>query len=476
METGVGMYVTREAVLTHPNVVDQDDAVLMEEPTPAVRKKKSKTTFGGRSRHRDSPSSSDESGSEDHRRPHRRSHSRASRSGRRSPSSRSSRSSRSGRSGVSAASGSTQIALNMMTQVQDAMARMEHRQGTTLEKIVENLEDKLKKPLDERIKETVPKKEPCPAPEDKFRSAEDLDKAWEEDARLEHERATALFAQYQEQLRTRQDEDSRQTLFVMTALQQEQEAMKLDRNQERETVKNLQTFLANQVRDLRSTVAQSAGSAQPPVPSRTQTARPESRSKYRGEASRPRKRSSTENADGLFAAQLQATLAALVPKAAKQPERSAAKAEGSAKTEPSSGSKTTTSGNSSKTATSGSANASKKPPSSSKKDKPSKKENSKKRPTRDRGDPSSSEPDSDGDPSDHDSDGSNSSSFEDIIPKVKGTTSLDGVTPFVFRPYVNASHLEDFDEKLSLSWLDGWRGSRVWRYRVAGLMKSRSTR
>jgi len=209
METRVGMYVTREAVLTHPNTVEQEDTVMVEEPTQAARKKKSKTTLGRRSRHRDSPSSSDESGSEDHRRSHRRSHSRASRSGRRSPSSRSSRSSRSGRSGVSATSGSTQIALNTMTQVQDAVAWMEHRQGTTLEKIVENLDDKLKKLLDERIKEAVPKKEPSPAPEDTFRSAEDLNKAREEDARLEHERATALFAQYQEQLRTRQDEDSR---------------------------------------------------------------------------------------------------------------------------------------------------------------------------------------------------------------------------------------------------------------------------
>jgi hypothetical protein len=209
METRVGMYVTREAVLTHPNTVEQEDTVMVEEPTQAARKKKSKTTLGRRSRHRDSPSSSDESGSEDHRRSHRRSHSRASRSGRRSPSNRPSRSSRSGRSGVSATSGSTQIALNTMTQVQDAVARMEHRQGTTLEKMVEDLDDKLKKLLDERIKEAVPKKEPSPAPEDTFRSAEDLNKAREEDARLEHERATALFAQYQEQLRTRQDEDSR---------------------------------------------------------------------------------------------------------------------------------------------------------------------------------------------------------------------------------------------------------------------------
>jgi hypothetical protein len=66
------------------------------------------------------------------------------------------------------------------------------------------------------------------------------------------------------------------TLVGMTALQQELEALKIDRNQERVTAKNLQTFLANQVRDLHSTVAQSAGSAQPPVPSGTQTARPES--------------------------------------------------------------------------------------------------------------------------------------------------------------------------------------------------------
>jgi hypothetical protein len=94
---------------------------------------------------------------------------------------------------------------------------------------------------------------------------------------------------------------------------------------------------------------------------------------------------------------------------------------------------------------------SKRPPSSSKKDKLFKKENSKKKSTRYRGDPSSSEPDSDGDPSDHDSDGSNSSYFEHIIPKVKATTRPDGVTPFVFRSYVNASHLEDFDEKAALA-------------------------
>jgi hypothetical protein len=186
--------------------------------------------------------------------------------------------------------------------------------GDDTGKIVENLDDKLKKILDKRIKEAVPKKEPSPVPEYMFRSAEDLDKAREEDARLEHEHATALFAQYQEQLRIRQDEDSRQTLVVMTALQQELEALKIERNQERETAKNLQTVLVNQVRDLRSTVAR-------PLDLLNRRSHPESGSKPRGGASRPHKRSSTENADGLFAAQLQATLAALGPKATKQPER-----------------------------------------------------------------------------------------------------------------------------------------------------------
>jgi hypothetical protein len=34
-----------------------------------------------------------------------------------------------------------------MAQVQDAVARMEHQQGTTLDKIVEDLDEKLKKPF-----------------------------------------------------------------------------------------------------------------------------------------------------------------------------------------------------------------------------------------------------------------------------------------------------------------------------------------
>jgi len=38
METGVGMYVTQEAVVTRPNAVDQEDAVMVEEPTPVARK------------------------------------------------------------------------------------------------------------------------------------------------------------------------------------------------------------------------------------------------------------------------------------------------------------------------------------------------------------------------------------------------------------------------------------------------------
>jgi hypothetical protein len=63
---------------------------------------------------------------------------------------------------------------------------------------------------------------------------------------------------------------------MMTALQQELDALKVDRNQERETAKKIHTFLANQVRDLRSMVAPSTGPFQPPVQPGAQIARPAS--------------------------------------------------------------------------------------------------------------------------------------------------------------------------------------------------------
>ncbi|GMF61150.1 unnamed protein product [Phytophthora fragariaefolia] len=66
--------------------------------------------------------------------------------------------------------------------------------------------------------------------------------------------------------------------------------------------------------------------------------------------------------------------------------------------------------------------------------------------------------------SDQDSDRSDSSSFEDVVPNVPTVTGPGG-TMFTFRPYVNASALEDFDEKASLAvrtmWLERFQSIAV---------------
>ncbi|GMF15009.1 unnamed protein product [Phytophthora fragariaefolia] len=66
-----------------------------------------------------------------------------------------------------------------------------------------------------------------------------------------------------------------------------------------------------------------------------------------------------------------------------------------------------------------------------------------------RGSSDMSDSDSSSGSSNQDSDHSDSSSFEDFVPNVPTVTGLGG-TMFTFRPYVNASALEDFDETASL--------------------------
>ncbi|KAE9298624.1 hypothetical protein PR003_g23189 [Phytophthora rubi] len=68
-------------------------------------------------------------------------------------------------------------------------------------------------------------------------------------------------------------------------------------------------------------------------------------------------------------------------------------------------------------------------------------------------DPHDSDPDSESDKKeDESSDYSVSSFFEESVPKaMTSKTSQAGTTVFTYKPYVNASALEDFNEKASLS-------------------------
>ncbi|GMF46190.1 unnamed protein product [Phytophthora fragariaefolia] len=90
-----------------------------------------------------------------------------------------------------------------------------------------------------------------------------------------------------------------------------------------------------------------------------------------------------------------------------------------------------------------------------------------------RGSSDDSDSDSSSGRNDQDSYRSDSSPFEDVVPNVPTLTGPGG-TIFTFRPYVNASALEDFDEKASLAvrtrWLErfqsiavqgGWKDKRT---------------
>ncbi|GMF32152.1 unnamed protein product [Phytophthora fragariaefolia] len=98
--------------------------------------------------------------------------------------------------------------------------------------------------------------------------------------------------------------------------------------------------------------------------------------------------------------------------------------------------------------------------------------NKSKRTPKYRGSTDNSDSDSRSGSSDQDSDHSDSSSFEDVVPNVPTVTGPGG-TMFTFRPYVNASALEDFDEKAPLAvwtrWLERFQSIAVqgdWREKV----------
>ncbi|KAE8886376.1 hypothetical protein PF003_g29461 [Phytophthora fragariae] len=82
-------------------------------------------------------------------------------------------------------------------------------------------------------------------------------------------------------------------------------------------------------------------------------------------------------------------------------------------------------------------------------------------------DPHDSDPDSDSDKKDDESsDDSDSSFFEESVPNaMTSKTSQAGTTVFTYKPYVNASALEDFKEKASLStrirWLEKFQSMAV---------------
>ncbi|GMF63315.1 unnamed protein product [Phytophthora fragariaefolia] len=225
----IAMYVTQETLPSNPVQVDQDDVTKSESSRSQARGRKSKSSR--RRSKRTSPSPSGSSSSEvSHRRRG---------SSRRFPSERSYRS---GRSRAFASSGSTQVALNAMYQVQEAVARMETRQDSALEKLNARLDLEVARRFGPRAQVHC--------------ETETQEAARLEAVRLERERADALLAQYRAQTEAHQAEEARRVTTMVESMQQELEHMRVERAQERETAKNVQTFLREQLCNIRTTYVQ----------------------------------------------------------------------------------------------------------------------------------------------------------------------------------------------------------------------------
>ncbi|GMF32153.1 unnamed protein product [Phytophthora fragariaefolia] len=233
----IAMYVTQETLPSNPVQVDQDDVTMSESSRSQARGRKSKSSR--RRTKRTSPSPSGSSSSEE-------SHRRLGYS-RRSPSKRSYRS---GRSRASASSGSTQVALNAMYQVQEAVARMETRQDSALEKLNAGLDLEV-------ARRFGPRAQGAPTQTDNarvHREAVTQEAARQEAVRLERERADALLAQYRAQTEAHQAEEARRITTMVESMQQELEHTRVERAREQETAKNVQTFLREQLRNIRTSV------------------------------------------------------------------------------------------------------------------------------------------------------------------------------------------------------------------------------
>ncbi|GMF30016.1 unnamed protein product [Phytophthora fragariaefolia] len=239
----IAMYVTQETLPSNPVQVDQDDVTMSESSRSQARGRKSKSSR--RRSKRTSPSPSGSSSSDE-------SHQRRG-SSRRSPSERSYRS---GRSRASASSGSTQVALNAMYQVQEAVARMETRQDSALEKLNARLDLEVARRFVPRAQGDSEKLEDAPSQTDNGRVHRETgtqEGTRLEAVRLERERADALLAQYRAQTEAHQAEEARRVTTMVESMQQELEHMRVECARERERAKNVQTFLREQLRNIRAT-------------------------------------------------------------------------------------------------------------------------------------------------------------------------------------------------------------------------------
>ncbi|KAE8875636.1 hypothetical protein PF005_g29091 [Phytophthora fragariae] len=440
----MGMYVQQTII---PPVQESKPDVGDVDMSESERDAKTVRTSQRRTRRKDRrpDTSSDEESSDDsyysRRRGRGRRRSSKRTSGRRRSTSQ--HSERSNRPGYSVKStGSTQAAMEFMQKMAVSMARVE-------EKVTQVQEQSVRVEKENVLPRTSPNSASF-AP----MSPEVVEALRAEGALNERQRVEATLVGFQAQLeseknrqalefaeeKARLESEGRRQALELESTRKELLALREAGERDREAALNVQKYYASQLRERRAATTQS--NPRDEVPMTPQV---------------PAQAAQT-TADGHFAAQLQTTLRNLQQAKVKNDAASRSRSATQVKTEQSSEKR----GPPGRTPPGGSD-----PPKKDAGKSGSSRRGSARRISKRGNDPHDSDPDSDSDKMDDESsDDSDSSFFEESIPDVMTSkTSQAGTTVFTYKPYVNASALEDFNEKASLStrirWLEKFQSMAV---------------
>ncbi|KAE9187293.1 hypothetical protein PF002_g25634 [Phytophthora fragariae] len=257
-------------------------------------------------------------------------------------------------------------------------------------------------------------------------------------AQLESERNRPALEVAEEKARL--ESEGRRQALGLEATRKELSGLREAPEKDREAAINVQKYYASQLREKRAAMTQSNPRDEVPVIPQV-----------------PAQVAQT-TADGHFAAQLQATLRNLQQAKVKNDAVSRSRSVTQVKTDQSLEKR----GPPGRTPPGGSDP----PKKDAGKSRPSRRDSARKISKRGN-DPHDSDPDSDSDKNDDESsDDSDSSFFEESVPNaMTSKSSQAGTAVFTYKPYVNASALEDFNEKASLStrirWLEKFQSMAV---------------
>ncbi|KAE8902628.1 hypothetical protein PF003_g13322 [Phytophthora fragariae] len=357
---------------------------------------------------------------------------------------------RSNRSGYSVKStGSTVAAMEFMQKMAESMTEMKDSMASVVEKVAQ-----VQKQSARVEKENVPPLISSNVANFVPMSPEVGEALRAEAALNERQRMEAALGDFQAQLeseknrqalevaeeKARLESEGKRQALELEATRKELLALQEARERDREAAINVQKYYASQLREKRAATTQPNPRVEVPMPSQV-----------------PAQTAQT-TADNHFSAQLQATLRNFQQAKVKNDAASGSRSATQVKTEQSSEKRSPPG----RTPPGGSD-----PPKKDAGKSGSSRRSSARRISKRGNDPHDSDPDSDSDKRDDESsDDSDSSFFEESVPSaMTSKTSQAGTTVFTYKRYVNASALEDFNEKSSLStrirWLEKFQSMAV---------------